>query len=397
MTKESVIILVKGSKELIKQLNSLGIFRVIRESGAISRADIAKSMALNPATVSSNTKFLLEQGLIKEVGIGNSTGGRKPVMYRINDRGIYTIGIFINVDYVSCGLISLTGDVITDKKVFYGEDITFDEVMDIVYDLIRDIYDYADIEGSKVLGIGIGIHGLADHKNGRSIYSPALNWKDRDITKGIIDEFNLPTFMDNDCRVMALGEKWFGHGRHVKDFVLLHIDKGVGTGIILDSKLFRGSSFSAGEIGHINIFGQDRTCKCGKKGCLEALISEYGICSDYKVATGNDSSLEDIISLYEEEKVEVIGDIFKGLGANLGYGISMISNLLDPELIVLAGRVPDVYDFIKDEVENSFNKYGLRNKDRKPSIRVSNIQENIGVVGAGTLVMEMLLNDGNIL
>jgi glucokinase-like ROK family protein len=389
----------RADKKLIKKINTVSILNVIREKGPISRADISKKIGLNPATVSSNVSDLLNQKIIREVGSGESSGGRKPILLELNSSEIFVVGVDMGIKKSTAGLIDIDGNVINKVILDYGIETNEEQVIGIMKKCIYKVVKGYDDSFNKIIGIGMGIHGQVDSEKGLSIYAPAFNWHDIDIVGIFEKEFEVPIIIDNDCRVMALGEKWFGRAKASKNFVLLNIGTGIGAGIYLNDNLYTGMNFGAGEIGHVSITNKKIKCQCGKYGCFEAVASGIGIVNRFikKVKDGKNSSIlnrmsiEDITS--EKIYIEALqGDelsiqILKETGSHIGNGLSMIINILNPEMILLAGGVSKAREFIFDEIQKAASEKSIDNNLKNLYIGETHLQENAGIVGAATLII----------
>lgn len=389
----------RADKKLMKKINTVSILKVIREKGPVSRADISKMIGLNPATVSSNVSDLLDRSIIKEVGSGESSGGRKPILLELNSSEIYVVGVDMGIKKVITGLIDIEGNIIHKVILYYPEKADKDRVLKVIQDSIYKVVKGYDDDFDKVIGIGMGIHGVVDTEKGVSIYAPAFDWHDIDIVGSFKNEFKTPVIIDNDVRVMALGEKWFGKAKESKDFVLLNIGTGIGAGIYLNDSLYRGNNFGAGEIGHVRISDKKIKCKCGQYGCFDAIASGPGIVTRFidELESGNISSIlgkmdiNDITAekIYEEalKGDELSIQILKETGKYVGVGISMIINILNPEMILIAGGVSRAERFIFDEIKESVSEKSINNNLRLLYIGETYLKENAGIVGAATLII----------
>lgn len=390
----------RADKKLIKKINTVSILNVIRDKGPISRADISKMIGLNPATVSSNVSDLLDRRIIKEVGSGESSGGRKPILLELNSSEIYVIGVDMGIKKVTTGLIDIDGNIINKSILYYPENADKDSVIKVIKDSIYRVVIGYDDDFDKVIGIGMGIHGVVDTEKGLSIYAPAFNWHDIDIVDSFVNEFNTPVIIENDVRVMALGEKWFGKAKESKYFVLLNIGTGVGAGIYLNGSLYRGNNFGAGEIGHVRISNQRIKCKCGQYGCFDAVASGPGIVTrfidkldaDATSSILNKMDINDITSkkIYKEalDGDELSIQILKETGKYVGIGISMIINILNPEMILIAGGVSRAEKFLFDEIKETVSEKSINNNLKLLYIGETDLKENAGIVGAATLIIK---------
>ncbi|MCG8539192.1 MAG: ROK family transcriptional regulator [Clostridia bacterium] len=390
----------KADKKLIKKINTISILKIIREKGPISRAHISKLIGLNPATVSSNVFDLLEGKIIKEVGSGESSGGRKPILLELNRGEIYVIGVDMGIKKVTTGLIDIDGNIVNKVTLYYPRENSQERVLRVIKDSIYQVVKGNDDDFNKVIGIGMGIHGIVDIEKGVSVYAPAFSWHNLDVVNDFKNEFNTPVIIDNDVRTMALGEKWFGKAKDSKNFILLNIGNGIGAGIYLNGDLYRGNNFGAGEIGHVSISDRKIKCKCGEYGCFEAIASGTGIATRFieKLNNGKESSIANKMGTLDitaekiyQEALEGDGlsiEILKETGKYIGTALSMLINILNPEMILIAGGVSKAWEFIFEDIQEVIARKSINNNLKFLYIGETFLKEDAGIVGAATLVIK---------
>ncbi|QCX33914.1 ROK family transcriptional regulator [Caloramator sp. E03] len=392
-------------KNLIKEINKTAILKIIREKEPISRADISKITGLNPATVTNNVNILLEEKIVLERGIGDSSGGRKPILLELNKDAFYAIGVDMGIKSVRAAISNLNGKIIRKIELQY-ESLDEKNVIDSTKKVIQILIAEFDILKDLILGIGIGVHGIVNPIEGVSLYAPNFNWENLNIKSIIENQFDLPVFIDNDVRVMALGEKWFGAAKSVRDFVFINVGSGIGAAIFINDKLYRGSLFGAGEIGHISIVENGPRCSCGNFGCLEVMAS--GTALEKKIISDINLGKESIIlNLVNEDLSKITGEIiyeaakmgdrlaintFYDIGSYLGLAVSNLINILNPEMIIIGGGVALAGDFILKPLRNITYKKSMKHLSQKTTILSSYLKEDCGVIGAATLVFDDFFN-----
>ncbi|MGF7058188.1 ROK family transcriptional regulator [Brassicibacter mesophilus] len=391
-------------KSLIKQINTSTILQIIRNNEPISRADISKITGLNRATVSNNVGNLIDMNIIREIGIGESSGGRKPVLLELNPKAFYVIGVDMGTTKVSTALIDIEGEIV--KKVVnpFNTNSSYADVLKTIKESILSAMPENEEDIERIIGIGMGIHGLVNHDKGISIYAPAFNWHDIDFKEYFEGEFSVPVIVDNDVRVMALAEKWFGSAKQASNFVCLNIGTGIGAGMFLNGELYRGSSFGAGEIGHINVMNRGPKCNCGNYGCLEVAASGIAIVDRFieKIKYGEKSIAVDFVNgkldeidgavIYhaalEGDKLAV--EVLNETGKYIGLGVAVIVNLLNPEMILIGGGVSNAGKFLFDPIKETVLHKAMSHNARNTFIGPTGLGENCGLIGAATLVLREL-------
>ncbi|WP_338780807.1 ROK family transcriptional regulator [Metabacillus sp. FJAT-52054] len=393
---------VIGSFQLMKSLNRSLILNIIRSSGMISRAEIAKKTRLTPPTVTNIVHELLNEELVIEGQTGPSSGGRKPIMLRINSRNFYIIGVDVGVKKVRFAVTDLNAEILMKSIVSISERMTEEELVKLIIKQIYTLIDKADIPRTKIMGIGIGMHGIVDAERGISIFAPNLNMKNIPLKSMLEAEFMIPVKVENDVRAMALGEAWFGSGIGFEDLICINVGYGIGAGIIMNNKLFRGRHGLAGEIGHTVVDLNGPRCTCGSYGCLQTLTAHDGL----KSAAMKEIILgrRTLISELTEGDVDKISgkiihqaaksgddlaiEILQTTGKYLGAAISNLVHVLNPPKIIIGGGISKAGPFLLDPLKEVVLKRALSEEARETIIVESGLGDRAGLVGAVTLILE---------
>lgn len=374
---------LKGvNHQLVKIQNRNLILRLIYERGSISRQEIAREIGLTPATVTNITGELLEEGIIVELPNfeKKSTSGRKAVPLTLNPTSGYVIGVDIGPRLTRIALSDLLGHL-SNIETFQYDNQRENELLNTLIEKIEAIK-----EDRNILGIGIGVPGLVDSLSGEVKTSPNLGWKDFNISGPIKDRFRLPVVVENNVKAMAIGEKWFGKGKKINNFILIYISLGIGSGIIIDGRLYKGANNGAGEIGHTVVSEDGEICNCGKRGCLETFASARSIVKSYKgVSSDEDKDIDEIKSAIEKGDKNAL-DIVERAGYYLGIGISNLVNILDPEMIILAGRVTRLGRALIKPMEEALKSRLFSAQNIK--IELSELGKEIGLYGASALALQ---------
>lgn len=393
-----------GSFQWMKSLNKSIILNIIRLHGPISRAEIAKLTKLTPPTVTNIVGELLDSKLVVESDLGESTGGRKPIMLRISSSAFYVIGVDAGAKRVKAVAATLDGNVVQQVVEKYQTTATVEEFLATVKKAVVKVKEATKAAAGSFLGIGVGMHGLVDPEQGLSIFAPHLNLHDIPIKAFLEKELNLPVEVDNDVRALALAESWFGQGQGIANFIVVNVGTGVGAGIILDHQLYHGTSFTAGEMGHTTIDVNGPKCSCGNYGCVEALTAGPAIAKRVQQAIrlGKKSVLEEMVNgNLEEITGELVyrsaqqGDavaieVLEDTGRFLGIGIANLINTLNPTRIILTGGVSRAGNFVLDSLKETVKARALSAPAKAASIVISELGTNATAVGAFTLLLQKL-------
>ncbi|MHC1734174.1 MAG: ROK family protein [Erysipelotrichaceae bacterium] len=257
-----------GNKDLIKDINIYHCINAIRSHELISRAEISKEIKLAQSTVTKIINPLVQSGLILEVGDGTSTGGRKPINLRFNNDYGFTISVKIEASRLIVALCNLSPAILSTTVVDFPLGISYEAFKPLLIDAIREI------NKERVFAIGITISGIVDDDSGRLVSSTLLGWSDIHLRDDLFGEFGINIYIENDVNAFAMYQFNSEFGRNHNSFICMTVGEGVGSGIVIDGKLYRGEFGGAGEIGHQILFPEGKQCYCGQKGCLEMYVNE---------------------------------------------------------------------------------------------------------------------------
>lgn len=334
--------------------NSIKIktLELIKNSNGISRSELAKELDITPAGVGKVVNRFLENGIIEETSVGVSTGGRRPLILKINEKKIGAIlGVSLAPRFIQIVIGDISGKILKDKKYSLKKRLLDKEhnILELTEKLIeREIKKNSDISITSVV-----MNGMVDSENGISIFSPHYNWKNINLKKRFEDRFRVKVFVENDVRAMALTEKIFGSCKDNQNFVVMNIGDGVGGSIFLNDAPYHGYGSISGELGHMVVRrNSPEKCSCGKKGCLETEVSNVAIIKKItsQIKLNNYSSLKNILI---EKGALTINDILKGVAEKdmltfnividainmIATAIDGIISVINPEKIVLFGEI----------------------------------------------------------
>src|SRR6202022_5027039 len=240
----------KGSRDLMRDLNTNLVVNLIKTEGSISRAELARQTKLSPATISGIVGRLVRLRIVSEAAVGSSRLGRPPVLLRLNERAGYVLGIKLKEE----GLTTVITDL--GARVVYSSESAASLVGDptaaikAIEQAVRQALQESRIGRKTVLGVGIGLGGVTDASQGIVRYSHILNWRDVALGEPLRRTLKMPVWVDNDVNCLAVAEKWFGAGVGLKHFLTVTVGRGVGLGIVVNGEIYRGAYGAAGEFGH---------------------------------------------------------------------------------------------------------------------------------------------------
>ena len=344
----------------IRDINRQFVLNYIRDREPISRAEIARVTALQRSTVSTIVEELKAEGLIEEIGAGASTGGRRPTLIRLRAAGATAVG----VDITPTATTIVTSDLV--GRVLAREDVENsprpDEMAARVVGRVREIAARDHL--GAVAGVGVSLPGLVDTGTGRAVYIPFFRWRDWAIAEEIESATGLKVSVDNDANAAALAELWFGRPEvsDSRDFIIVLVAEGIGTGIVFDGQVYRGERGAAGEFGHM-IVGQGGpvACSCGNHDCWEAFASEGAAVARYLKNAGL-SGAELPRACFGEVVERALGgeqaaiDALTETAHYLGIGISNLIVGLSPEAVVVGGHITRAWPIIAPSLEETIQR-----------------------------------------
>ncbi|GAA3444236.1 ROK family transcriptional regulator [Planomonospora venezuelensis] len=324
----------------VRATNLAVVLRFVREHAPCSRADIAASTGLNKATVSSLVADLIDRRLVRETGLTENRVGRPATMLVLDGSPYAAIGVEINVDYVTAVAVDLSGErLLSWRRSFPGATSTVSQAVAAVAALVRRVAGRMAKEERQVLGLTVGVPGLVG-TDGTVLIAPNLGWRDADLAGDLAKALRDPGFgvqIDNDANLAALAEHRFGSCAGTANLVYLTGEIGVGAGVVLDGRLRRGGRGYSGEIGHIQLDPLGAECRCGRLGCLEAVAGIAAVLQHAALSPAEvEIELEEVVRLARAGDRRTL-DLLASVGHHLGKGVSVLANLLNPEVVILGG------------------------------------------------------------
>ena len=396
-----------ADQSLIRKLNTAVLLDALRRFAPLSRAELASRTGLNRSTVSIIVTSLIEEGLIQETDLQSSKVGRPGMLLELNPKGGFAIGIELGVDFISIILTDFIARVQWREQVCSDPNEDQITILDCAATLTQHALDYGLSQGLRPLGIGVGVPGLVDLRQGKLIFAPNLHWNNVPLRLIWSQHFNLPIFVENEANAAALGEYYFGAAQGVDSFIYLSAGIGLGAGIVLDGKLFRGSNGYASEVGHMTVDPNGELCGCGKRGCWETQVGPRAVLRRVRktLESGVPSALCDLVEsdlerISFESVVQAAGQgdsvalgALQEVGERLGVGVANLVNVFNPELIVLGGALNLASTILLPIVERLIRENALT--PACENVRVSASAHGIDacLMGAVALVLDDILRE----
>lgn len=375
-----------ADQSLMKEMNKYLVLNRIRFQSPISRTQISVGTGLNKATVSGIIDELIDDGLVLEVGQGQSRVGRRPIMLLFNAKVGTVLGVDLGVEYVRIVATDLSAQVQRTYNHDLPKGLGPTDVIDTVVQCIDEVT--RDIPSSKygVIGVGIGVPGLVDYQRGIVLRAPHLNWDNIPLRSILENRLSTSVFVDNEANAGALGEKLYGHGRYASSLLYASAGTGIGVGMVMGDTLIRGQDGIAGEFGHMCIDQHGPLCPCGNHGCWELYSSEEALVNTYQKLTGEDLSFEQTLERFRASEPAAV-QAFHTIGESLGIGVASLVNGLNPAVVIIGNRLAEAGSCILDIVQRAIQERSFIAPFSKTSVQLSSLGLDACSIGAASLVL----------
>jgi predicted NBD/HSP70 family sugar kinase len=376
----------------VHERNRAKILQILFLHAPISRIEIADIISLTPPTITSNINALMEAGIIEELaGVlgGKAALGRRPVLLDIVPSALYALGADWGPAGIICSLTDLRGRQIGRIKTANGAGSSAAAITKTVK-AVNTLIERHGIPREKILGLGVGIPGFVESETGLVRYSPVRGWRNLDVGKPLREKLGINVVVENNVRIMAAAEMLFARraaesSPATGNFLYIFVGQGIACAIVNNGELLRGHVFGAGELGHTTVILNGPPCRCGKRGCLEAVAGEYAVINRAVklLNDGGDTLLRRIVKNPEAPAVGEIlaaydqgdrktAEILSECIEYLGLGAANVINLMNPRRVIfdgqlfgsetLRGRLREAVDshtfaLMKSETEYEFKTY----------------------------------------
>ena len=385
----------KATHAQTRQHNHRLILRTVYDFGPISRAEVARNTGLTRTTVSDVVADLLDDGMVREVGRGPSSGGKAPILLDLVGDARQVIGLDLGEETFAGALVNLRGEIrrVVELPV---DGRNGDDALALVFRLVEELLDDAT---ATPLGIGIGTPGLVDTRTGTIRWAVNLDWQNLPLGGLLTERFGLPAYVANDSQAAALAEYTFGtDARRRSNLVTIKVGRGIGAGLVLNGSLFQGDGFGAGEIGHVAVVDDGAACRCGRFGCLETVASSRAIATRAGMLA---RELRTPLAAAATERELTIDDVIRGFAAGdeaartaaleaarfLGRAIAGVIGVLNIERIVLDGPVTAFGEEWRATIADEARRRALTLLSGSTEIEFGRPSRNVVVVGASALLI----------
>jgi predicted NBD/HSP70 family sugar kinase len=370
----------------MRDLNVSLLIELVRSASTISRAELARQSQLSAPTVSTIIDHLIERGILVEVAIAPSNGGRPPVLLSIDPKAGYVVGIKLRGDGLTTVVCDLEAQIVATEEFPISLVGDPEAAIQAIVSQTRNALRAARVPRSKVLGVGIGLSGVIDTTTGVCVSSHLLQWHNVELESKLRRVLRLPVWVDNDVNTLAVAEKWAGDVHSAKDFVTLSVGRGIGLGIVINRSLYRGANGGTGEFGHIIVEPGGPKCECGRFGCLEAMVGEDAIRRNVGERLGHPVSRDELIDLVTSGDRATM-EVVESAGRRLGLAVANMITLLNPELLIICGEGTELGGAFLDPIVAAVREETFANLGQQLEVKIQSWGDEAWAVGAATLVL----------
>ena len=375
----------KATRQHTKQHNRNLVLRTIFAHDSVSRAEIARVTHLTRTTVSEIVSALLEEGLVEEVGVGESIGGKSPILLSIAADSRYLIGLNLARDKFIGAIVNLRGEI-SETVEAPVLDNNGEKALDLVFKLIDKLLKKRI---KPIVGIGIGTPGLVNTREGIVVNAVNLDWRDLPLGQMLEKKYKLPVSVLNDSQATAIGEFVYG-GEHTSDenLIVINMKHGIGSGILINGRLFQGDGGGAGEIGHVVVQGNNELCSCGKRGCLETISSARAV-----IKKMDFNSLDQVQEAFDSGNKNAVR-VVSSAAYHLGMVLANLIGTLNIHRIVLTGDMTQFGPVWLNAVSDAMRNAVLARMSEYTQLELGALDYRACILGASAY---LLLDDYSLL
>ena len=375
----------KATHQQTKQHNRDLVLRTIFGHDSVSRAEIARITHLTRTTVSDVVTGLLAEGLVQEVGLGASIGGKSPILLSVEADSRFLIGLNLAQNKFVGAIVNLRGEIKETVEVEVHDD-NGEKALRLVYQILDELLKK---KRKPIVGIGVGAPGLINTREGIVVNAVNLEWQDLPLGQLLEKKYKLPVSVLNDSQATAIGEFVYG-GEHGLDenLIVVNVRHGIGAGILINGRLFQGDGGGAGEIGHVVVQENGKVCRCGKLGCLETVSSARAVMQQFGV-----DSLDDVQTAFDTDNPRA-KEIITTAGHYLGISLANLIGTLNIQKIVLTGDMTRFGASWLESIQVAMQNSALARMSEGTTLEVGKLDYRACILGASAF---LLLDDYSLL
>jgi N-acetylglucosamine repressor len=378
------------------------ILTLLHHHGAASQAEIVRKTHLHQSTVFKVVQVLLQQGLVQVQELGQSSGGRPPLVLALNGPARHVVGVDLGTTMSRMIVVDLAGHRTVAEGIPVGPAAEARVVLANVRAALQGLVQGSAFDPVTLVGIGLSLPGLVDTIRRVCLYSPNLGWRNVALPAAVEvrgpgsdaesgQARSLPVLVENSSRAMALAEQWYGRARGIDDFVYIKIGRGIGGAVWVHGRPIAGTAFGAGEVGHLPVVEDGPLCTCGRRGCLQAVASGSALTREARARglTGVQDARE--LADLARGGSAVACAVFEHAGYLLGKAIAMIDNILNPQKVIVGGGVAQALDLLYPALQRGLQDHALEGRADQLPVEASTVGLEAAAIGAAILPLSSLI------
>lgn len=391
----------------VRETNLSLVLRLIHSQSPLSRAQVAAITGLNKSTVSSLVDELLESKLIHETGLNSTGAGRPATLIEINPQAGCIIGVELGVDFVSVAVTNFLGDILWRRKEDADPSEDQEKMISQTLRIVKEAAANGRKRNLRILGLGLSTPGTVDVNEGVLIFAPNLHWRNVPFGRIFSEQTKLKVFVENDANAAAIGEHLFGTARQCQDFIFVFAGVGIGGGLFLNGKIYRGRNGYAGEIGHSPIMAEpsQNVCHCGNRGCWETYANQYSIIQrvQARLEVKRNSIIPKLLAEHNSQitiplikqaadagDAEAIDSLVEA-GRAMGQGFAGLVNIFNPEKIILGGPLSVAGGYLLPAIQETVTRHSLPEIVQQAQVLLSDFGSDASLIGAIAIVVDDVL------
>jgi glucokinase-like ROK family protein len=397
-----------ADQAFVRETNLSLVLRLIHTQSPVSRAQLAVITGLNKSTVSSLVDELLARNLVHETGSNSGGAGRPATLLEMNPQAGSIIGVELGVDFVSVAVTDFLGNILWRRREDADPTEDQEKMINQTLRIVKEAMAVGKKKNYHFLGLGLATPGTVDLNEGVLIFAPNLHWRNVPFGKIFSEQTKLKVFVENDANAAAIAEHLFGAARHSQDFLCVFAGVGIGGGLFLNGKLYRGRNGYAGEIGHSPIMAEpsQTVCHCGNRGCWETYANQYSIIQ--RVQARLEVKRTSIIPRLMAEQNAALtiplikqaadaGDLeaidsFTEAGHAMGQGFAGLINIFNPEKIILGGPLSIAGEYLLPAIKETVTRHSLPEIIQQAEVLLSPFGPDASLIGAIAIVVDDVLS-----
>jgi len=397
-----------ADQAFVRETNLSLVLRLINTQSPISRAQLAVITGLNKSTVSSLVDELLERNLIHETGSNTGGAGRPATLLEMNPQAGSIIGVELGVDFVSVAVTDFLGNILWRRHEETDPTEDHEKVINQTLRIVKEAMTTGRRKHYHFMGLGLATPGTVDVNEGVLIFAPNLHWRNVPFVKIFSEQTKLKVFVENDANAAAIAEHLFGTARQCQDFLFVFAGVGIGGGLFLNGKLYRGKNGYAGEIGHSPIMAEptQTVCHCGNRGCWETYANQYSIIQRIQArlevkrtsiipqlmaAQNSALNIPLIKQAADAGDLEAI-DSFTEAGHAMGQGFAGLINIFNPEKVILGGPLSIAGEYLLPAIKETVTRHSLPEIVQQAEVLLSPFGPDASLIGAIAIVVDDVLS-----